>query len=224
MYCDHALVGEVIVINNSDSPLPFEHLKMNEVRLERNIYVNPSWNLGVSIARYPMLIISNDDIQFTSSVIDTAAKVLEGTVGIVGPHARSFARRRTRLPWVTPAYSRTNGFGTLMFLRADRWSPIPDDMKILCGDDWLFHHQIHRNCHLRGVAIKTEMATTSGSPEFALIRQQDKAIYCELRPSAYAEKFWLGTRASAVAMRIRRSLSPVRRALRRVSVRTRISR
>ncbi len=48
-----------------------------------------------------------------------------------------------------------------MFLRRDNYIPIPEDMKIWYGDDWLFYRQRGRNFSLASAGIKTETSVSS---------------------------------------------------------------
>ena len=206
MYCAHDLVGEVIIVNNAPGPLPFDHAKVRVLQQDHNLYVNQAWNLGVSLAREQLLIISNDDILFEPAVINAAALVLRLPVGIVGPEPGAIGREVGRRIWFLPAYERTRGFGTLMFLRTADFVPIPADMRIWAGDDWLFHHQRRRNLRMKGVCIETEMGTTSGHPEFWNLKYDDLAAYhADHRTEAYEKRYWLD----------RKTFSLLRRALRR---------
>lgn len=177
MYCAHPLVDEVIVINNAQARFPHTDVKLRVLDQERNLYVNPSWNIGARTASSPYLIISNDDISFSPSVIDATARLLRRrAVGIVGPSPKAFSRLDRR-PWFVPTYERTTGFGTLMFMNASHFVPIPEDLLVWSGDSWLFDRQAERNYVLMGARIDTEMSTTAGLPEFGSIKHADRATY-----------------------------------------------
>lgn len=176
MYCDHALVGDVIVINNATNPIAYEHRKLRVLQQARNLYVNPSWNLGVREAREELLVISNDDISFSPQVIDMVARSLRLPIGIIGPHPSTIMGPEGRFR-LSPALRRTYGYGVLMFLRRSSYIPIPDDLLISSGDSWLFYNQARPNLSMRGIRIVTEMQTTSGLSEFSDTRRRDHAIY-----------------------------------------------
>ena len=60
------LVEEVILINNDNKnskAIPL-HDKLIYVEPQKNLFVNPAWNLGVRMAKSNNIIISNDDILF----------------------------------------------------------------------------------------------------------------------------------------------------------------
>ena len=198
MYCAHRLVGEVIVINNAPAPLTFIDPKVRVLQQEQNICVNPAWNLGASVAREPLLIISNDDIAFHPRVIDAAARMLRLPVGVIGPNPGVLDRRVDGRPWFMPTYRRSSGFGTLMFLRAEDYVPIPADLLIWSGDHWLFHHQTKRNLFLKGAWVDTRRSATASHPEFMRQKRADRAKYfAEYHSDGYSRRFWLGTRVHA---------------------------
>ena len=74
-------------------------------------------------------------------------------------------------------YKRGHGLGTLMFMRKDAFVPIPEDLLIWCGDDWLFRHQEGRNLTFHGWQIRTPMSVTSGAPEFDHMGQRDTELF-----------------------------------------------
>jgi len=180
MFGAHPLVGEIIVINNAQTPLPYEHAKLRVLDQERNIFVNPAWNLGAREARADHLIISNDDLVVPPQIIDAlAAKLRRGRVGMIGPDASCFLRRRSGRAWFMPIYRRTWGYGTFMVLPTRNYVPIPEDLTIWCGDSWLFDHQPHRNFAFRGVAIETPIHVTSADPEFDAMDPIEERIYLD---------------------------------------------
>jgi hypothetical protein len=151
----HPLIDEIILINNcyADTPNGIEEHIANSSKIHHYIHdkfsnmgVNPAWNLGVSIAKNNKIALINDDLIFDLRVFDKVSALLDApTTGVIGlcpgdhpaitnqpslttgiidilPHPRSMHR------W---------GFGMLMFVRKDTWEPIPHEMKIFCGDDWI---------------------------------------------------------------------------------------
>lgn len=193
-YCLHPLVGEVVIVNNASQPLQFRHPKVRVLQQRQNIFVNPAWNLGAREARFPFLLISNDDLTIDTRMLDAAARLLRLPVGMIGPARSSIRRPRKTLPWVFPVYRRTPGFGTLMFMRAVSYVPIPEDLLIWSGDRWLFDHQTQRNVVLGGFRIETEMETTSGRREFNAIKHQDATTYHQnYLTKTYSNRFPLGT-------------------------------
>ena len=110
-------------------------------------------------------------------------------------------------PLLRRTYARTWGFGSLMFLERDHWLPIPSDMKIIYGDDYLFHRQRHRNYHLFGVPIVTEMSTTSSRDEFTGQAAEDARLYEQrwARESPYLRRFRVTAAFAGLQQRAGRS-------------------
>lgn len=175
----HDKVLEVLIINNSPSPLRFRSPKVRVLQQQDNIYVNPAWNLGAKEARGDLLAIINDDVLFDDAALAYSAKLLtRRPIGIVGPDLSTFeALSGGKISYRLARPDATvRNFGTFMCLRRRNYVPIPSDMRIWGGDDWLIAQQ-----HLPPVALirtrfETDMSTTSGSAEFQLLREEEYAV------------------------------------------------
>lgn len=53
-YVGHPDVAEVVVVNNALRPFHYAHDKVRVLNLDQNIFVNPSWNLGVQESRHDL--------------------------------------------------------------------------------------------------------------------------------------------------------------------------
>lgn len=177
----HPLVLEVLVINNAPEPLHWASPKVRVLQQAENIYVNPAWNLGAREARGKYLAIVNDDVLFDPTVFNYVARLLRsGRWGIVGPDKTCF-----RVEPVGPIRHRLAGFanlhygyGTFMALRREDYAPIPEDMLIWGGDDWLFRAQKRLNVALISARFYTDEAggATTSSPEFIQMRRREVAL------------------------------------------------
>jgi hypothetical protein len=198
LFGGHRLVDEILLVSNSPAPAPPARPKVRVLHSGENLFVNPSWNLGVHHARTRHVIISNDDVTFDPALIDDVARRLGPGGGIVGPHTSALKPGPDRPARFLPAYERTPGFGVLMFLAKADWVPIPDELQIWCGDDFQFHQQRKRNLWFFGRRIATTMGTTSRRPEFTEQKHRDLAIYSErwADDSPYLKRF--GLEASVV--------------------------
>ena len=171
----HPAVLEVIVVNNAAAPLAWDHAKVRVLAQGENIYVNPAWNLGAREAKGEVLAILNDDISFDRLPFDEVCRWLANPlIGLIGAHASSYDGTVSGRPRLRPAYHRPRGYGIAMFLRRNSYVPIPEDMKIWFGDDWLFSRQKGWNMTLLGVPIHTDMSVTSISPRLAPIIAADE--------------------------------------------------
>lgn len=205
IYREHPLVAEVIVINNAGprAPLPRLGPKVRVLDQDENIFVNPAWNLGAREAQSEHLIVSNDDVLFPPSLIDAVACRLGPSVGMIGPHTRCRHTERGRPPIFVPAYERKPLYGVLFFMARSSWVPIPDDLLVWCGDDWLFSRQTERNYFFVGPQVRTPMAVTSGSPEFSAQKYADLATYRSryAHDDPYLERFGREARLAGGALR-----------------------
>ena len=77
-----------------------------------------------------------------------------------------------------------------MFMRRSNYVPIPDDVKIWGGDDWLFMHQKWPNRVLVGARIETDVSVTSGSPEFQEMRQREWAAANRIMVPVHGSRWW----------------------------------
>lgn len=167
----HPRVLEVLVINNAPTPLTWTSPKVRVLQQEENIFVNPAWNLGAREARGRFLAIVNDDVRFEDEVFDHAAKVLgRGLFGIIGPARSCAGDGGTRSIGHRPAPDLNPLYGVFMAMRRADYTPIPEDMPIWGGDDWLFFSAHMPPAAFVHTSFITEMSVTSGSAEFTGIR------------------------------------------------------
>lgn len=191
--CDsHPLVGEVIIINNEQKPLDFSSPTVRVVNLEQNIFVNPAWNMGVSLARHDLIALVNDDVLFQPVAFDVAQKALtRGFFGIVGPDRLAFTvppgSPRVRLPRFSPT---TYGFGTFMCMKKENYHEIPSNLKIWGGDDLLIQSQKMPPGVIVGVKFETDMGTTSGSAEFSEMKKTEFTERDRLLKILEGKRWW----------------------------------
>ena len=66
IYCNNPHVSKIIIIDNAPKAKPswkiLTHAKISIVSYSRNIFVNPAWNEGVSLATAKRIALVNDDI------------------------------------------------------------------------------------------------------------------------------------------------------------------
>ncbi|PFH07179.1 glycosyl transferase family 2 [Micrococcaceae bacterium JKS001869] len=191
MCAAHPLVLEVLVINNAPAPLRWESPKVRVLQQAQNIYVNPAWNLGAREARGEYLAILNDDVMFAPRLLDDVARHLRRPfVGLIGVgeaaiNADGAGKGRTTF---APSFTRTTGYGMAMFLQRSGYVPVPEDMLIWHGDDWLYTHQRSLNWELRGTPVLTEVSVTSGDPAFRALLGEDSRAAREHGDGGYAHR------------------------------------
>lgn len=149
-------VQEIIVIDNSLKGCEFASEKVRVIVPKENLFVNPSWNLGVREAKNEYVCLANDDIRIPN---DFCTKVLENfsdKIGIVGMSPDYTINTRNKNNEVIidiykikqetsknvklePIKFRPESFGIIMFFKKENYVEIPDDLKIFFGDDWIIY-------------------------------------------------------------------------------------
>ena len=183
VYSAHPLVQEVLIVNNSDQPLQNLPSKVREIYCGPNLYVNPAWNMGARAATGEVLALSNDDIVIDGGLLDYVAEfLLKKSVGVVGVGRESIDEVSVR-PRIRRAYTRNFHFGALMFIPRETYIPVPSDLLIWCGDDWLFYSQRRENWAVAWPMGSSETATSvNSSSRLKDVARSDKELW--------AAKYW----------------------------------
>lgn len=180
-------VGEIILIDNTDYILypgmGWDFGKVNFIKEGKNTYVNPAWNKGVSIAKYDYITICNDDILFNPNeyfnYITQAFNVLD--IGFIGSHSENYIEQPNLYAEIEAYDNKTNtgGWGCLFSFNKSIWKPIPEQLKIWYGDNWI--HGTNPNIfQLKGINIKTKMSTSSDMMSVRPTRDTDTIEWMKL--------------------------------------------
>ena len=185
---DCKMVKEIIFINNSlvESPLFKNLAKLKVITPNQNLYVNASWNLGVRHSECDFIALCNDDINFEYEKIETILACLNKKNGIIGISEKCINSDPDHKITFEIAEYRNYGYGALMFLHKSNYTPIPDELKIWCGDDYLFYRQRGFNYKICGIKLITTMSTTSGLTQFDDIKQRDMEVYSKYYRKTFA--------------------------------------
>lgn len=186
-------VEEIIIISNCKNEIEFPNtLKLKIYRPEQNLYVNASWNKGIELAKENNFLIINDDIlvceDFCSMIITSEVynKENTGLIGIYPYHIQEFKsednddieipEKRRPLILKFNRYKYLKNWGSAFLGKKENWYIIPDDLKIICGDNYLMYKNIlnHKiNYSINNILIPHISSSTSSSDEFSDIRKQD---------------------------------------------------
>ena len=183
-------VGEIIIIDNAPADFSYDNEKVVMLRQEENLYVNPSWNLGVEEAAYDKFIILNDDIIIPYNFVFELESMLTPDKGIIGIDERgvikipnfdskniTFLDRKIDLK---PIKERSWGFGITLAGHRNSYYKIPENIRIWYGDDYLVqmnNEQYRTNYIVDDLPIFTMMSTTSDLEEFEDIKNIDNLMY-----------------------------------------------
>lgn len=198
--CDHPAVDEIIIINNDNTKTPqgLTHPKIKMFDFGKNIFVNPAWNFGVKTARNSRVCIVNDDVVFDLDVFDKLQDMLVPENGLFGLHPGTpefnhipvTTKSIDVLPWTG---QHTYGYGCLMFLNKDIWSPIPDGLDIYYGDNFIFDLQLGRgktNYIIANMDHYTQFAvTTSDKTVTSGVLDRETPIYNEIKSDLLSGKY-----------------------------------
>jgi hypothetical protein len=180
-YCECEYINEIILINNrieTTPKLPI-HDKLNIINMPENIFVNPAWNYGVNISKNNYITISNDDILFNVNeyyqLLDQiiSQQPLE-KLGYIGSHSENYIISGDKKPSLEGYNTQNNkgGWGCLFSFHKQNWRPIPDQLKIWYGDNFI-HMTSQPILQLLGINIETKMSTSSDLEEIRNVRDND---------------------------------------------------
>ena len=183
-------VGEIIIIDNAPADFSYDNEKVFILRQEENLYVNPSWNLGIEEIDYDKFIILNDDIIIPYNFVAQLEKWLTKDRGIIGIDAPSvikvadcssenmtFLDREIALKSIV---YRNWGFGIVIAGHKESYHNIPENIRIWYGDDYLvqMNNEVGKvNYVIDDIPIFTKMSATSDLEEFNEIKNVDMLMY-----------------------------------------------
>lgn len=186
------VVGEIIIIDNSCKGFPNSFHKVRVISPTQNLYVNPSWNLGVQEARFEYYALFNDDLMIAPNFCSDLYPLLSPKHGIIGMHPKfvlptskeDFGGSPTsNKPYLVKAKERVFCFGTIMIGHKSSYFPIPDEIKIFYGDDYLFclnRHNGRQNYLLSGQTIHHLGSLSSSNPALNNLKEQDLIYYNQI--------------------------------------------
>lgn len=170
-------VGEILLIDNNKGKRPAQINDTDKITIleqSQNIYVNPAWNLGVELSKFDNICITNDDLIWDVRVLEFISQVI--SVGIIGQNCSNYDRNSELIPKIEPMIGREWGWGCCFFVHKSNWKPIPSQLKIACGDDYLIKEI--PSFKLSGLPLEYEqISITSIKPEFFQIQQNDIEQY-----------------------------------------------
>ena len=181
-YLRQALVGEVILIDNREEARPTlpESSKLKIVSLGENLFVNPSWNLGVSRATQENIVLLNDDLLFNSDHLLTylSHAIQPGIVIGVGEDCFKRECPDTSIQLIR-AKSMNWGFGTCMAMKRISYPTIPDRLKVWYGDNYLFTRL--EPYYFTGIDIKTPMRNTSKRLDLQGVNRGERKAFSSMK-------------------------------------------
>ena len=187
-------VGEIIIIDNAPTDFFYDYDKVSTWCLEENIYVNPSWNLGIEKSSYDKFIIFNDDIIIPYNFVSQLETLLTEDIGLIGLDEPSIIKvedfedkmvtlldREIELKYVE---TRNWGFGMTIAGHINSYYKIPENIRIWYGDDYLFEMNNRAgkvNYVVDDVPIYARESATSDLIEFDEVKSIDTLMYEKIK-------------------------------------------
>ena len=181
-------VGEIIIIDNSLKGIEYISQKVRVITPSENLFVNPSWNLGVKEAKCDIVALFNDDISVCENFCSSVISKMTPNMGIVGFNSGDFMTVCTKFE-EQPAKSEVNleeirymdkYFGVAMFFFKNAYVPIPNEIKIVYGDAWLINQckkNKRKNYRINGQQIFHIGSLSSSNKALKPICAADAKIY-----------------------------------------------
>ena len=178
-------VGEIIIIDNSVGlNINLSDIdKVIHIKENKNTYVNPSWNKGVKLAKYDKILLVNDDVITDWSLLNKIEPHITENIGIIGPAGECWDLNKTNHNGdiqFSEIQCRVACYGCVMFFHKNSYVPIPDEIKIHYGDDWILTKSKKPNLQFFNWVLGGDSEQTSGKNEFNEIKNQDRENYYKL--------------------------------------------
>ncbi len=194
------VVGELIIINNDSKNTPdhplLSHPKVKVFDFGRNIFVNPAWNIGASVAKHDILCFLNDDLIFDLRLFYKIEEFITPEIGAIGLSNGLVEQGQTPFTTGEIGFEQFRGqvcfgFGELMFIHKSNWIPIPAGLNVGFGDIFIFERFSFNHIPIYfiiNVLHYHKGSTTIQSvlkDEAVARHEQERLIYESIRPSLF---------------------------------------
>ena len=196
-------VFEIILIDNSLKGFDrLKHHKLKVIIPKENLYVNPSWNLGVKMSVCDVVALLNDDIVICENFCKKVYSKMSPSIGIVGFNSSEYMELIDGCNFEEPVCIneieleeikyRDVYFGVAMFFYKTSYYEIPPEIKIVYGDDFLLYKNKlngKKNYKINGIKILHIGSLSSANKSLKFICKQDAKIYKKLTLKWYKRIF-----------------------------------
>jgi len=201
--CD--IIGKIILIDNTGIDKDIKLPKVKYILEDKNTYINPAWNKGINISTYDKICVLNDDIWFDWSKMQEIHDMINTNIGLIGMsndnyHIPSNEFKISEIPpdWKTNKGQRPVGYACCFFIHKSNWAPIPNEIKLWVGDDFLFYMKNGlRNYLIEGIKCDGYISGTlddkSLQSEFDPIKINDISLIKKQIELGIIENFIKGT-------------------------------
>lgn len=189
-------VGEIIIIDNSLQGFEYNSDKIRVIIPKKNLFVNPSWNLGAKEAKFEFVGILNDDILIPENLCSEIHKFLQDEeAGVVGVDETSITETTYNDDTTYPENNQEiiytpqenelyiGYWGIAIFGRKKNFFKIPKNIKIWCGDNYLLKRNEeagHKNYQFKCSNILHIGSLSSGSSKLDYIKHRDIELFAKI--------------------------------------------
>ena len=145
-YKSYSNINKIIIINNNLDKTPVDLVRDNKIfyyNSNINLFVGPSWNIGVSLSSSNIICILNDDVNLSSKVIDFILHQDFSEIDIVGANIVNeeipLNLEKIIIDRSVELGMQYCNFGTCMFMEKKKYKIIPSLYKCWYTDDYLVH-------------------------------------------------------------------------------------
>lgn len=198
---DVASIGEIIIIDNAPEDRPdlnfVSNPKIKVFTFGKNIFVNPAWNFGVSIAENDIICLLNDDVIVDLKIFGRVNKFITPDIGLcaicpgnsqgqilISTGEIDFAHLQGTYD---PHFN--FGTGTLMFFHKSNYTPIIDGLNLYWGDNFIYDtmfYKLNRNYHIINAFFYTPYAATCSTiSDRDQISEREQQIYNREMPAIF---------------------------------------
>ena len=182
-------VGEIIIIDNSLKGFEHDFEKVRFIIPEENLYVNPSWNLGVKESKFDYIALFNDDILVSENFCSNVFPYMTEDKGIFASFGDEivcikdetiFKPLKDKKIQISPTDCIINGFGCIMIGHKSAFPHIPEIMKVYGGDDYLFkinYDNGKQNYLIYGMDMRHYGNLSSANPALKEIKDRDEKYF-----------------------------------------------
>lgn len=168
-YINNPYVKKIHLIDNgkdAENQLKVNSYKLNIYKPHRynGYWVNPAWNLGVEKCEEDSIVcLIGDDILFDDSIFQYISQH-ENEIQLMGmqkENLKHFTPDIKYNPDIISVENRDWGWGIFIVTHKKYWKPIPKELKVYYGDDWLIRYLGVQPQMLTGLPIDGQMSASA---------------------------------------------------------------
>ena len=206
---EDASVDEIILIDNSLKGIDYSNPKLRIITPKENLYVNPSWNLGVKEAKNDYVALLNDDIIISNNFCSQIVSNMTPEMGCVGMNSSEYVSTTDVIQdnldnnKIELKYEKYMDlfWGIAIFFHKNAYNEIPEELKIIHGDTWIFEKakkQGKKNYFINNQLVYHFGSLSHGDKSFNPVCINDKKIFDKMFYPWYRKLFSIEGRLNGI--------------------------